>query len=118
MLHKLWQNAAVAATLALPLLPLMTETALADKANFWVHNDSNATITRLYVSESTRDTWDNDILGSDVLESGASVQVTFGNTSPNACFYDILAVFSDGQTVEDYQVDVCSNNGYTFYDEY
>lgn len=117
MFNTLIRNATIASALALPIVPLMAEEALADKANFRVYNDSAATITELYVSESSRDSWDNDILGSDVLYSGSSIQVLFSNPSQNACLYDILAVFADGQTVEDYQVNVCSSGGYTFYDE-
>ncbi len=117
MLQTWIRKAAIASTLALPMLPLMAESALADKANFWVSNDSVNTITELYVSESSRDSWDNDILGADVLAGGSSVQVLFSNPAPNACFYDILAVFADGQVVEDYRINVCSSDGYTFYDQ-
>ncbi|GAB4240066.1 MAG: hypothetical protein Kow00121_66590 [Elainellaceae cyanobacterium] len=117
MFQQLARNAAIASSLALPLVPFMAKEALADKANFWVYNSSNVTITELYVSESSRDSWDNDILGTDVLYTGGSIQVVFGNASQNACLYDIFAVFADGQTVEDYQINVCSSGGYTFYDE-
>jgi hypothetical protein len=41
----------------------------------------------------------------------------FGDPSPNSCLYDILAIFDDGQSVEAYQINVCSGSGYTFYDE-
>lgn len=117
MLHTLARHAAIASALTLPFIALTAEKALADKSDFRVHNDSNATITELYVSESSRDSWDNDILEADVLTTGSSIQIVFGNTSPNVCIYDILAVFDDGQSVEDYQINVCSNGGYTFYDE-
>lgn len=117
MLHILVRQAAIASVLTLTGVSLMAEKALAEKADFRVYNDSNSTITELYVSESSRDSWDNDILGADVLTTGSSIQVIFGNTSTNICIYDILAVFADGQTVEDYQVNVCSSGGYTFFDE-
>jgi hypothetical protein len=41
----------------------------------------------------------------------------FTNHAPNVCLYDILAVFADGALVEDYQINVCANQGYAFYDE-
>lgn len=117
MLHTLIRYTTFASIFTLPFIALTAESALADKADFRVHNDSASAITELYVSESSRDSWDNDILGSDVLGTGSSIQVVFGNTSPNVCMYDILAVFADGDSVEDYQVNVCSGGGYTFYDE-
>lgn len=117
MLHKLVCHAAIASVFTLPFLAFTADKALADKADFQVYNDSNSTITELYVSESNHDSWDNDILGADVLATGSSINIVFGDTSSNVCIYDILAIFADGQSVEDYQVNVCSNGGYTFYDE-
>lgn len=117
MLHKLVRHAAIAAVFTLPCLAFTAEKALADKADFQVYNDSNSTITELYVSESNRDSWDNDVLGADVLAIGSSTNIVFSDTSANVCIYDILAIFADGQSVEDYQVNVCANGGYTFYDE-
>lgn len=117
MLHKLARYVAIASVVSCSGVAFMAERALAEKTDFRVYNDSNATITELYVSESSRDSWDNDILGADILTEGSSIQVVFGNPAANVCIYDILAVFADGQTVEDYQVDVCSSGGYTFYSE-
>ena len=113
--YKLIRHTTIASILALPIFTLLTHPALAGKTNFWVYNNTNADITELYVSESTRDSWDADVLNPDqVLLSGDRLQVDFSNPSPNACLYDILAVFADGQVVEDYQVNVCSNQGYNF----
>lgn len=115
MLGKLLHYTTIASTLSLPMLTLLSSPALAGKSEFWVYNNTNADIIELYVSESTRDSWDADILNANqVLASGNRLQVDFSNPSPNACLYDILAVFADGQVVEDYQVNVCSNRGYNF----
>jgi hypothetical protein len=110
---SLLRTALVTSALA---LPWFTPLAWADKTDFWVYNNSESNITRLYVSESTRDTWEDDILGENVLASGAGIRIAFRNDSPSSCHYDILAVFSDGQVVEDYRVDVCASRGYTFFD--
>jgi hypothetical protein len=114
---NLVRNTLVASALAVPMAAIITDAAIAGKDNFIVRNDSRVPITQLYVSASSRPTWDNDILEGDWLEYGEQTRIVFGDPSPNNCLYDILAVFSDGQTVEDYQVNVCSNTGYTFYDE-
>ncbi|NJN86658.1 MAG: hypothetical protein HC881_10515 [Leptolyngbyaceae cyanobacterium SL_7_1] len=104
----------VAVTLAAPIAAVITGQAIASKDNFLVQNNSGEDIVELYVSASSRASWDTNLLGGDVLASGESTPVTFGDPSPQSCLYDIMAVFSNGQTVEDYQINVCSSPGYTF----
>ncbi|MBD3880590.1 hypothetical protein IFO70_02350 [Phormidium tenue FACHB-886] len=117
MLQKVLRPVMVASALAVSMVSVLAPAALADKSDFWVRNDSENTISELYLSASNRDSWDNDLLGSTVLESGDRFQVTFGDYSDSACLYDIRAVFSDGQVVEDYQVNVCNNDYYTFFSQ-
>lgn len=110
------RNTLVASAFVAPIVALTAETASADKSNFWVYNNSSITVNELYVSSSNRDSWDNDILGQNVLPTGSSIQVVFGDNSPSNCLYDIRAVFSNGQVLEDYQINVCNNTDYTFFD--
>lgn len=116
MANQLAQRVLCVAAIAIPFVGF-AQSAFASKENFMVDNTSNMTIVELYVSSSNVDTWENDILESGVLNPGESTQVFFGDPSPQSCLYDILAVFEDGQTVEDYQVNVCTSTGYTFYSE-
>lgn len=104
----------VAVTLALPIASMLAGQAIASKDGFRVENNSGEDIVELYVSASTRASWDTNILGGDVLTTGESTPVTFGDPSPQNCLYDIMAVFSDGQTIEDYQINVCTTPAYTF----
>jgi hypothetical protein len=113
---SLVRNALLTSLLTLPTAFLNTPEALADKSDFRVYNNSSVAITHLYASSSARDTWDNDILGRDILPSNSSIQVLFGNPSPSDCLYDIRAIFADGVVLEDYQINVCTVPGYTFYD--
>ncbi|MBD2099700.1 hypothetical protein [Leptolyngbya sp. FACHB-261] len=116
MSRKLLHNVMVAAALALPIISLNAQSALADRRDFTVQNNSGSDIQYLYVSSSSENEWGEDILGQDVLPSGESTEVNFTDES-NACRYDIKAVFEDGQSVEDYQVDLCGTASYTFYDK-
>jgi hypothetical protein len=109
-------NTLILSSLTIPVVALGAGSALADKADFRVYNDSSMVLTELYVSSSSQNTWDNDILGRDVLYQGGEVQVLFNDSSPNHCLYDIRAVFEDGQVVEDYRIDVCAGSEYTFFD--
>lgn len=115
MLNTILRNKIVISALTLPVLALTAQAALAGKSNFRVYNDSNVVVRELYVSDSRYDNWDNDILGRDVLPSGSNIQVMFGDQSSRNCLYDIRAVFEDGQVVEDYQINVCTNTQYTFF---
>jgi hypothetical protein len=116
MFGRSFRNTLIAAACTLPVLSLTATAALANKENFVVRNNSSSTITELYVSESNRSTWDNNVLGSDSLPQGGYTQVNFGDRSPNLCLYDIRAIFSSGQVVEDYQINVCRNAEYSFRD--
>lgn len=118
MLSKLVRCAVVTSILTLPTVSFLPQAAFADKTNFWVYNNTNANITELHVSESTQKSWEANILDTDqVVSSGDRLQVNFSNPSPNACLYDIWAVFSNGRVIEDYQVNVCNSRGYTFHDD-
>lgn len=116
MLQKILYRSIAATSLALSLAPTTIQSALATKNNFQVVNRSATDIVYLYVSSSGRTTWDNDILGNGVLSSGSSITVGFGDPSPTQCLYDFKAVFTDGEIVEDYGVDVCTQEGVIFHD--
>jgi hypothetical protein len=111
----LLSSAIFASVLALPIASAIAPNALANKDDFMVRNNSNANIVELYVSSSSRTTWDNNILEQGaVLRAGESMRVVFDDPSPSNCTYDILGVFANGQRVEDFQIDVCNNDSYTF----
>jgi len=64
-------------------------------AQVTVINDSSSSICFLYISPTTSDTWGEDVLGSSVLEAGAS------RTFPvSAGSYDLRAETCDGGAVE------------------
>jgi hypothetical protein len=53
------------------------------------------------------------VLGRDTLESGTSTRILFeGNAS--TCRYDIREEFNDGDVVEDYKINLCNTNSYSF----
>jgi hypothetical protein len=111
----LLRNAIFASVLALPIASTIAPDALANKDNFVVRNESNVNIVELYVSSSSRTTWDDNILEQGaVLHTGESMRIMFDDPSPSNCVYDVLAVFANGQRVEDFQIDVCNSNSYTF----
>jgi hypothetical protein len=118
MFQSFTRRAIAISALSLPLVSLLAQSALADKSDFQVLNNTNLAITELYLSDSSLDSWNNNILGSldsEVLVSGGSIKVNFADMSSDRCLYDIKAVFADGQEVEDYRLNVCENDNYNFF---
>jgi hypothetical protein len=71
-----------------------------------VENYSGLTITRFYGSNTGRGSWEEDILGNGVIPPGTAVNINF-NDGSGACLFDFKAVFADGSSVVESNVDVC-----------
>ena len=107
---------AITATLTVPFLTAttMVPSASALSPRFTLRNLSGHTLTRFYASPSHTRNWEEDILGSGILRSGYSVKVTI-NDGRRTCWYDFKSVFSGGQSINRYNVNVCSTGTYTIY---
>lgn len=71
--------------------------AHARNLNFTLYNETSKAIHYLYVAAARSDRWGPDILGSDVLQSGAYTRITFPDqNSDSPCIFDIKVVFADG----------------------
>ena len=77
-------------------------------------NETNTTMMEFYASNVNADTWEEDILGRDVLGAGDSVMMNIDDGS-GYCLYDFKAVFSDGDVVTQDDINVCeiSSHRYT-----
>ena len=76
-------------------------------------NDTGFTMTQFYGSNAGSNSWEEDILGVDVLYSGSSVDINFDDGS-GYCTFDFKAVFADGDEVIQRNVDVCTIGTFTF----
>lgn len=76
-------------------------------------NNTNKSMTRFYGSNAGANTWEEDILGTDVLPSGSSVRINFDDGT-GYCTFDFKAVFSNGQSVVQTNVDVCTTERVVF----
>ena len=101
-------------TLALVSTPIVQ--AKAEDLAFWIWNDTSVVMTELYISPSNVNSWEEDVLGADVVlpGEGGEVIIADGRTT---CIYDILGIFADGDQVDDYGVDLCTLEEYTFYEQ-
>lgn len=76
-------------------------------------NATGVTMTHFYASNSGEGDWQEDILGQDVLASGASVRINIDDGS-GACLYDFRARFADGDVLERYRINVCQISEYRY----
>lgn len=80
-----------------------------------IANKSSATINEFYASSTGARSWQEDILGNEVLSSGNSVQINIDDGT-GYCKYDFRAVFEDGTESVKRQVNVCEVGTFTFRD--
>ncbi|MCU0729893.1 MAG: hypothetical protein MUF41_07340, partial [Sphingopyxis sp.] len=74
-----------------------------------VVNDTRTTLRNLYGSNVNRTTWEEDVLGSDVLAPGARVNVNWDDGSC-MCDFDLKAVFSDDTETVRRGFNVCTES--------
>lgn len=71
--------------------------ALAGQQDFSVVNKTGYAFKHIYVSEANNNSWDEDILGRDVLENGEKLDVSFGK-GEKTCIWDMKVVYDDGES--------------------
>ncbi len=109
----------VLAVLAVVLaISIGAQAAFADQRDFVLVNGSSITITHAYVSPSATDDWEEDVLGEDVLPSGAEITIRFSSADGFAdqCSYDIKVLGENGEEGIMWGVDLCSVSTVTFTD--
>jgi hypothetical protein len=88
--------------------------AQADRADRHVRiiNDTSRTMIHFYASNVRRGTWEEDILGRDVLEPGQSVNVNIDDGT-GYCMFDLRAEFNGGRYAERRRFNVCDEVSWT-----
>ena len=76
-------------------------------------NNTGFTIVRFYGSNKGSKSWEEDILGSDVLPSGSSVNINF-NDNTGYCKFDFKAVFDDGDVLIKKNINICEIGSFTY----
>jgi hypothetical protein len=91
---------------ALSLFAMLATSAFANDADFKMVNKTGYKIDSVYVSRASSDSWGKDIMGKDALDDGNAVNITFPHGG-TACKFDIKVKYSDGDTAEWANVDLC-----------
>jgi hypothetical protein len=76
-----------------------TAFARAGKQDFILDNETGVEIHELYVSPTTTDDWEEDVLGVDTLPAGDSVKITFDDRDKHV-HWDLKVVDSKGNSIE------------------
>lgn len=105
--------AAVIGGLMLTACGDVTTTQASADRNVTIINNTGATISRFYGSNAGSDSWEEDILGADVLPAGSRVNINFDDGS-GYCTFDFKAEFADGSSSVERGVDVCTTGSVTF----
>jgi hypothetical protein len=101
--------AAIAATTLAacqPTTTTTTTTVIAANKNVAIQNNTGRTIWRFYGSPVNVNSWEEDILGSNILSAGRSVNVNFADGRA-ICNYDMKAEFQDGTSIVKNNINVC-----------
>lgn len=76
-------------------------------------NDTGYVLVEFYGSNKGSTSWEEDILGADILRSGQSVMVDFDDGT-GYCKFDFRAVFDDGDVLVRKGVNICEIGTYTY----
>jgi hypothetical protein len=95
---------------------LFAQSALADPRDFTLKNNSSVDISFVYVSPTDTNDWGDDVMGSDLLPAGQSVDISFRKFDGVSCNYDVKVMGAQGQEGYLYKVDLCHIDTVTFSD--
>jgi hypothetical protein len=76
-------------------------------------NETSHTIVRFYASNVEKGSWEEDILGQQILRPGASVKINIDDGSGH-CMYDFRADFNDGDHLVRNGINVCNISSYRY----
>lgn len=76
-------------------------------------NETGFTIVRFFGSNTGADTWEEDILGDDVLPTGEAVTINFDDAT-GYCKFDFKAIFEDGDELVKEGVNICEIGTFTY----
>ena len=96
---------AVTATSAMPAFALDRRVRIV--------NETGYVLVEFYGSNKGSTSWEEDILGPDVLGNGQSVMIDFDDGT-GYCMFDFKAVFDDGDVLTRKGVNICEIGTYTY----
>ena len=123
--QKRFSFVGLAIALSLPAIFWQTSASLAqtESATFTLTNMTERDLLEFYASPPDEESWEEDILGTDLLGPGESIEITIDDGRED-CFYDFMGVLGpapDGSVGEgaliQSGVEVCDGGEYEYYSE-
>lgn len=101
--------------LALAVLATGVAAPVVEAANrvVTVVNRTDTVMVEFYASNTGAKSWEEDILGKDVLDVGERVDIDIDDGT-GACHFDFKGVFADGDEVVKTDVNVCRIDTFEF----
>lgn len=81
-------------------------TAWAATQDFVIVNKTGYPIEQVYVSASKEESWEEDVLGRDILPNRERVKIEFDGEA-DACLFDLKVVYADEETAEWAGINLC-----------
>ena len=108
--------AAAVVLIAASLLPSVN--AVACDKNFVLFNETDTSITALYVSPHSSDSWEDDLMSeSSSIEPDTSWHINMESDDRDLSLYDVKAVFEDGTKVVGGKINLCRATKVYVYDD-
>jgi len=111
----MWTRKLIALAIVGAVTALGVTSAMALDRRVQINNNSSYDIVEFYASNKGTDSWEEDILGSDILPAGNSVLINIDDGS-GYCKFDFLAVFEDGDKLTSSGNNVCEISEFNFND--
>ncbi|MFN3461800.1 MAG: argininosuccinate lyase [Oceanibaculum sp.] len=90
------------------LLLLSPEVRAQGKQDFTLENKTGYDISHVYVSPTNSESWDEDVLGQDILENNAEVDIEFARAE-QTCKWDIMVTYADDNSNAFWRnIDLCT----------
>lgn len=80
--------------------------AMAGQQDFTIVNKTGYAIKHIYVSEANNNSWDEDVLGRDVLNDSEYFELQFGK-GDKTCKWDMKVAYDDGETAVWEDLNLC-----------
>ncbi|PHQ96566.1 MAG: hypothetical protein COB40_07810 [Marinosulfonomonas sp.] len=103
----------LASIASLAILATTTLPAAAQDRKVTIVNNTGFTIVRFYGSNKGSTSWEEDILGSDVLGPNSSVSINFDDGT-GYCKFDFRAEFNDGDVIIEKNINICEIGTFTY----
>ena len=89
--------------IAIALSCCLGTSAIASGLDFTIDNETGYDIRAVYIDANASNVWTEDVMGRDILEDGAAVDITF-DEGQDSCMWDVKVDWT-----EDYPATVWSN---------